>query len=572
MSASGEELVSYSYDANGNRASMTTGNGVTTTYSYNSANLLTGLENASGATVLSSYDYLYQLDGNQIQKSDHNGRVTQYEYDDMGRLVLESESGSSPVSANITKAYSFDERGNRSGMVMSGGGESYTESYSYDLNNRLLSTQKVSGAIRQSSVYSYDANGNRLTRESEIIAPIGTAPERLVGFGLEEPGIERMVYNGLNQLTSVQLDGQTVGSYSYRPSGMRHSKTTAAGTTLHQWEGSYIVADETNGVITGTYLRGINLIATERNNTLSYQVYNGHGDVVQLAGEDSAIGQQYDYDAYGNQREITGQETTAPDDNPFRYSGEYYDNETGYIYLRARYYDPAVGAFINEDSIRADMNWYGYCAGNPVRFADPLGLDKIDVTPQANFDMLKSRREVPCAPSGQWVDLGKGWKVRIENAHVDNGKGQHVHLVYKDGKKNWSQNDDGTPHDKNNNSPGSPPDKVLERLQEETGWDWNRKMSEWAEQVNVKTYLVQGSGQSIAVLTYPDGSQATVSSPAIGYGMVTNKVIWDAYREATPPPPTGEVDIADSGIFLLPFPGVPFPISPIVPVGNFVFA
>jgi hypothetical protein len=78
--------------------------------------------------------------------------------------------------------YSFDERGNRAGMVVSGGGESYTESYSYDLNNRLLSTQKVSGAIRQSSVYSYDANGNRLSRESEIIAPIGTAAERLVGF------------------------------------------------------------------------------------------------------------------------------------------------------------------------------------------------------------------------------------------------------------------------------------------------------------------------------------------------------------------------------------------------------
>ena len=92
-----------------------------------------------------------------------------------------------------------------------------------------------------------------------------------------------------------------------------------------------------------------------------------------MAGEDSAIEQQYDYDAYGNQREITGQET-APDANPFRYSGEYYDNETGYIYLRARYYDPAVGAFINEDPIRADMNWYGYCAGNPVRFADPSGL------------------------------------------------------------------------------------------------------------------------------------------------------------------------------------------------------
>ena len=298
----------------------------------------------------------------------------------MGRLVLETESGSSPISANITKAYSFDERGNRSGMVVSGAGENYTESYSYDLNNRLLSSQKISGAIRQNSVYGYDANGNRVSRESEMIAPIGTAPERLVGFGLEGPGIEKLSYNGLNQLTSVQLDGQTVGSYTYRPSGLRHSKTTAAGTTVHLWEGSYIVADETDGVITGTYLRGIGLVATEQNNTLTYQVYNGHGDVVQLAGEDSSVDLQYDYDAYGNQREITGQDTTTPDTNPFRYSGEYFDLSSGTYYLRNRNYDPAIGGFTSEDPIRHGLNWYAYCAGNPIMFIDPFGLASVSFT------------------------------------------------------------------------------------------------------------------------------------------------------------------------------------------------
>jgi RHS repeat-associated core domain len=155
-----------------------------------------------------------------------------------------------------------------------------------------------------------------------------------------------------------------------------YGNLTAEGMTLHQWEGSYIVADEVNGTVAGTYLRGIGLVATEQNDTLSYQVYNGHGDVVQLAGEDSAIEQQYDYDAYGNQREITGQET-APDANPFRYSGEYYDNETGYIYLRARYYDTKTGTFLSEDPIRDGNNWYGYCAGNPVLFIDPTGMFSI---------------------------------------------------------------------------------------------------------------------------------------------------------------------------------------------------
>lgn len=52
----------------------------------------------------------------------------------------------------------------------------------------------------------------------------------------------------------------------------------------------------------------------------------------------------YDYDAFGNG-------TTAANDyyNPMRYCGEYFDEETGLIYLRARYYDPSIGRFVSED-------------------------------------------------------------------------------------------------------------------------------------------------------------------------------------------------------------------------------
>ena len=39
------------------------------------------------------------------------------------------------------------------------------------------------------------------------------------------------------------------------------------------------------------------------------------------------------------------------DTNPFRYCGEYFDKETDSIYLRARYYNPSNGRFINEDEI-----------------------------------------------------------------------------------------------------------------------------------------------------------------------------------------------------------------------------
>ncbi len=77
----------------------------------------------------------------------------------------------------------------------------------------------------------------------------------------------------------------------------------------------------------------------------------------------------YDYDPYGNQ--LT--EADALDRNPYRYSGEYYDAESGYIYLRARYYDSTTGRFISEDPAFDGFNWYAYCGGNPLNRWDPSG-------------------------------------------------------------------------------------------------------------------------------------------------------------------------------------------------------
>ncbi|MDE6613305.1 MAG: RHS repeat-associated core domain-containing protein, partial [Clostridia bacterium] len=66
--------------------------------------------------------------------------------------------------------------------------------------------------------------------------------------------------------------------------------------------------------------------------------------------------------------------------NPFRYNGYYYDVETGFYYLKTRYYDPELGRFISQDSIEyADLetinglNLYAYCANNPVMYFDPNG-------------------------------------------------------------------------------------------------------------------------------------------------------------------------------------------------------
>lgn len=78
-------------------------------------------------------------------------------------------------------------------------------------------------------------------------------------------------------------------------------------------------------------------------------------------------------DALGNTEENGGEAI----DNPFRYNGQYTDEETGLIYLRNRYYDPEIGRFTQEDPAKDGLNWYAYCGNNPIAFVDPSGLTAV---------------------------------------------------------------------------------------------------------------------------------------------------------------------------------------------------
>ena len=59
----------------------------------------------------------------------------------------------------------------------------------------------------------------------------------------------------------------------------------------------------------------------------------------------------------------------------FQYTGREND-DTGSYHYRARYYDPNVGRFTQEDPAGelGGLNLYAYAASNPLRFTDPTGL------------------------------------------------------------------------------------------------------------------------------------------------------------------------------------------------------
>ena len=81
------------------------------------------------------------------------------------------------------------------------------------------------------------------------------------------------------------------------------------------------------------------------------------------------IRKTYRYDAFGSLLKETGD---IP--NRLTYTGQIYDGAAIQYYLRARFYNPAIGRFMQEDTYRGDgLNLYAYCANNPVIYYDPSG-------------------------------------------------------------------------------------------------------------------------------------------------------------------------------------------------------
>ena len=83
-----------------------------------------------------------------------------------------------------------------------------------------------------------------------------------------------------------------------------------------------------------------------------------------------------EYEAWGRIRNETVSDSLEVN-VPFRFQGQYYDEESGLHYNRFRYYDPEIGRFVSQDPIglQGGMNLFEY-APNPIIWVDPWGLQK----------------------------------------------------------------------------------------------------------------------------------------------------------------------------------------------------
>jgi RHS repeat-associated protein len=184
-----------------------------------------------------------------------------------------------------------------------------------------------------------------------------------------------------------------VTSYTYDGDGDRVSQTAGGVTT------SYVVNSvpklaavlmETTAGATTYYVYGHDLLYSVKADGPHYHHADSLGSTIAVTDSTGAVEQTMDYDVFGRLRSVTGSSGTR-----YTFTGE--ENDTsGFLYLRARYYDPATGRFLSRDPYPADaqdtqtINRYVYVKNNPTNYVDPSGEF---LTPKEFSRLFELRRD-----------------------------------------------------------------------------------------------------------------------------------------------------------------------------------
>ncbi|MDR6884016.1 RHS repeat-associated core domain-containing protein [Bacillus sp. 3255] len=401
------EAVSYGHDLAGRRTSMTDSTG-TTSHTYdNILGILNKMTYPDGRTL----QYGYDMQGNVTNISDPFGSNSYYGYDSRNRLISVG-----PTLHDVDAQYEYYKNNLLKHINQ---GNNVSSEFIYDgMQLSTLTEKRSDGSLLNTFNYSHDNNGNQLTKvengaESSFtydqLNRIATSSQFGETFGYDNRGNRismttnnpfdspdsSYTYDKRNRLTNVVTKNGRNVVYRYNGDGLLWERTENGQTTRYYNNGANVIAEGNvvGGVATlkARYIRGNGLVAREDSAGKGYYVHNAHGDVVNLMDRSGMTKlNTYQYDIWGN---IVSQEENVP--QPFKYSGEMFDDATSLQYLRARWYDPSMGRFINEDTYEGQidnplsLNLYTYVQNNPLTRIDPSGH-----TPLALYLMLSINQAV----------------------------------------------------------------------------------------------------------------------------------------------------------------------------------
>jgi len=187
-------------------------------------------------------------------------------------------------------------------------------------------------------------------------------------------------YDVENKLIRVVMNGTTV-SYKYDGLGRRIEKeiniaaTTTTTRYIYDNEDILLELDGSNN-ITARYTHGPGIdepLIMEKGGASFFHHADGLGTITELTDSFGAMAQAYTYSSFGKIESQFDPNVVQP----YSFTGREFDPETGLHFYQARYYDPSVGRFLQQDPLgfgSGSLNFYAYVNNNPTIFTDPTGL------------------------------------------------------------------------------------------------------------------------------------------------------------------------------------------------------
>jgi RHS repeat-associated protein len=423
-----------SFDANGNPLVLRLRSGNTVTNTFNEVNWLKTKTPQAMATVTNLYDLAGRLkkrstpvvsgdpstgdfesffdtagrfwkekypDGKEvIHQLDANGNATKLTYadgyfidrvfDEINRLVDVKLNGAATAALHfdydklsrrkkltfgngVVTDYGFELDDDLNSLVHSFVGSSVTFSYGYN-NIHELTTQTVSdNQFMWNPLTSFSTTYGTANNLNQYPAIAGTSVSYNSNGCLTGDGIWSYSFDTENHLTSASKPGVSA-SYLYDPLHRQAQKTVGSTKTRFIYAGLQRIADYdgTSGSLQNRYVFGSGLdeplIQISAGGTLTYMHQDKTGSIIATTNSAGAVTNRYRYSPWGEASSLSG--TT------FGFQGQRYDSETGLCYMKARYYDPRTGRFLQPDPMgySAGLNLYLFANNNPLDLTDPLGL------------------------------------------------------------------------------------------------------------------------------------------------------------------------------------------------------
>lgn len=402
--SNGKRLVSYAHDRAGQITEIRDPAGVSTRYEYDILGRRSRIFNDDGLEVRYGYDAL-----NRISRIHYgNGVETAYTYDGDGNVrTLETRAGENVL---ISLAYRYDGNGNRTAKAgtqaalggitseITAGNNALDLSYAYDVRGQLLEERRNGASV----CYAYDKAGNRIRKtdaqgetrylyneKNQLVEEESPADRKQFSYDrqggiIEEKnaaGIRLFSYNSRHQQTRVETETGSVQENRYDAEGLRFELLENGRRTSFVYHDGELLQEEGREEQKTSYHLGAGMEAFRRGQELSYYHRDEQLSTALVTDGHRNVQNSYQYDAFG-----MSLGTTEKLNNRIRYTGQQYDELTEQYYLRARYYNPVAGRFMQEDVYQGDgLNLYAYCGNNPVVYDDPSGYKRKACPPQGKI-------------------------------------------------------------------------------------------------------------------------------------------------------------------------------------------